>query len=129
MKHLITLLLLTFSGLGFAQNTGLIVGKVTDKELNNEPLMFASISVKGTAITADSDMTGLFLLENLAEGDYTLVCNFVGYESKELQIHVSAMQPTEVAISLAPTTISLNELAALSSIAKKHDKTAVALNN
>jgi len=82
MKHLITLLLLTFSGLGFAQNTGLIVGKVTDKELNNEPLMFASISVKGTAITADSDMTGLFLLENLAEGDYTLVCNFVGYESK-----------------------------------------------
>jgi hypothetical protein len=129
MKHLITLLLLTFSGLGFAQNTGLIVGKVTDKELNNEPLMFASISVKGTAITADSDMTGLFLLENLAEGDYTLVCNFVGYESKELQIHVSAMQPTEVAISLAPTTISLNELAALSSIAKKDDKTAVALNN
>ena len=128
MKHLITLLLLTFSGLGFAQNTGLIVGKVTDKELNNEPLMFASISVKGTAITADSDMTGLFLLENLAEGDYTLVCNFVGYESKELQIHVSAMQPTEVAISLAPTTISLNELAALSSIAKKDDKTAVALN-
>jgi len=129
MKHLITLLLLTFSGLGFAQNTGLFVGKVTDKELNNEPLMFASISVKGTAITADSDMTGLFLLENLAEGDYTLVCNFVGYESKELQIHVSAMQPTEVAISLAPTTISLNELAALSSIAKKDDKTAVALNN
>ena len=129
MKHLITLLLLTFSGLGFAQNTGLIVGKVTDKELNNEPLMFASISVKGSAISADSDMTGLFLLENLAEGDYTLVCNFVGYESKELQIHVSAMQPTEVAISLAPTTISLNELAALSSIAKKDDKTAVALNN
>jgi len=39
------------------------------------------------------------------------------------------MQPTEVAISLAPTTISLNELAALSSIAKKDDKTAVALNN
>ncbi len=129
MKQLITLLFFIFSSVGFAQNTGLIVGKVTDKELNNEPLIYASISIKGTTITSDSDMTGLFLLENLADGDYTLVCNFVGYETKELKVHVNAMQPTEVHIALAPSTISLNELAALSSVAKKDDKTAVALNN
>ena len=129
MKQLITLLLLIISSIGFAQNTGLIVGKITDKELNNEPLIFASISVKGTALASDSDITGLFLLENLADGDYTLVCNFIGYETKELIVHVNSMQPTEVNISLAPSTISLNELAALSSVAKKDDKTAVALNN
>jgi hypothetical protein len=129
MKQLITLLLLTISSIGFAQNAGLIVGKVTDKELNNEPLMFASISVKGTTIASESDITGLFLLENLADGDYTLVCDFVGYESKELNVHISSMQPTEVNFSLAPSTISLDELAALSSVAKKDDKTAVALNN
>lgn len=91
--------------------------------------MFASIFIKGTAIASDSDITGLFLLENLADGDYTLVCNFIGYETKELIVHVNSMQPTEVNISLAPSTISLNELAALSSVAKKDDKTAVALNN
>ncbi|MFH6768423.1 carboxypeptidase-like regulatory domain-containing protein [Gaetbulibacter aquiaggeris] len=129
MKQLITLLLLTFSSISFAQNTGLIVGKVTDKELNNEPLMFASISVKGTAIASETDFTGIFLIENLAEGDYTLVCNFIGYETKELTIRVSSMQPTEINISLAPSTISINELTALSSVAKKDDKTAVALNN
>ena len=129
MKQLITLLLLAFSSISFAQNAGLIVGKITDKELNNEPLIFASVSVKGTAIASDSDISGLFLLENLADGDYTLVCNFIGYETKELIVHVNSMQPTEVNISLAPSTISLNELASLSSIAKKDDKTAVALNN
>lgn len=129
MKHLITLLLLTFSSISFAQNAGLIVGKVTDKELNNEPLMFASISIKDTAIASETDITGIFLIENLAEGDYTLVCNFIGYETKELTIHVSSMQPTEINLSLTPSTISLNELAALSSVAKKDDKTAVALNN
>ncbi|HEY5687312.1 MAG TPA: carboxypeptidase-like regulatory domain-containing protein [Yeosuana sp.] len=129
MKQLITLLLLTFSSISFAQNTGLIVGKVTDKELNNEPLMFASISVKDTAIASETDITGIFLIENLAEGDYTLVCKFIGYETKELTIHVGSMQPTEINLSLAASTISLNELAALSSVAKKDDRTAVALNN
>ena len=48
MKHLITLLLLTFSSIGFAQNAGMIVGKVLDKELINEPLIFANVSIKGT---------------------------------------------------------------------------------
>lgn len=129
MKQLITLLLFTFSSLGFAQNMGLIVGKVMDKDMNNEPLVFANVSIKGTAIESTSDITGLFLLENLADGDYTLVCNFVGYETKELQVHVSSMEPTEVKVSLAPSTISLNELASLASVAKKEDKTSIAINN
>ena len=129
MKHLITLLLLTFTCFGFAQNSGLIVGKVVDKELNNDPLIFASVSIKNTSIQSESDITGLFLLENLADGDYTLVCSFVGYETKELKVHVSAMQPTEVNISLAPSTISLNDIASLNSVVKSDDKTSVALNN
>jgi hypothetical protein len=129
MKQLITLLLLTFSSLGFAQNMGLIVGKVMDKDLNDEPLVFANVSVKGTTIESTSDTTGLFLLENLADGDYTLVCNFVGYETQELKVHVNSMVPTEVKVSLAPSTISLNELASIASVAKKEDRTSVALNN
>ncbi|PJB20180.1 MAG: TonB-dependent receptor, partial [Flavobacteriaceae bacterium CG_4_9_14_3_um_filter_33_16] len=34
MKYLIALLLLAFTSLGFSQNSGIIVGKVLDKELN-----------------------------------------------------------------------------------------------
>jgi len=130
MKQLFTLLLFTFSSLSFAQNMGLIVGKVIDKDTNNEPLVFANLSIKGTSIESTSDITGLFLIENLSDGDYTLVCNFVGYETKEINIHVSALEPTEVNISLEPSTISFNELASINNIAtKKEDKTSVAINN
>jgi hypothetical protein len=129
MKQLFTLLLLTFSSLGIAQNMGLIVGKVIDKDMNNEPLVFANLSIKGTTIESTTDITGLFLLENLADGDYTLVCNFVGYETKELNVHVNSMEPTEINISLKPSTISLNDLVAINSVAKKEENTSIALNN
>ena len=74
-------------------------------------------------------MTGLFHIENLPEGDYTLICSFIGYDTKEVNVHVSATQPAEVKIRLAASTVSLNELAALSNIASKNDKASVAVNN
>lgn len=131
MKSLFTIVLLAFSTLGFTQNTGIVVGKVMDNDVSNEPLIYANISIKGTAVEASTDMTGLFHIENLKDGDYTLVCSFTGYETKELNIHVSAMEPTEVAISLKPSTVSLNDLAALGIgfATKDSDKTSVALNN
>jgi hypothetical protein len=123
MKQLLFILLFTISSLSFAQNTGMVVGKVVDAEISNEPLILANIAVKGTEITSDSDVTGLFLLENLAEGDYTLVCDFVGYESEEINVHVSALEPTEVTIALRPSTISLGDLVALSNVSEKDTKT------
>lgn len=113
MKYFITLLLIGFTSLGFAQNSGLIVGKVLDKELNNEPLMFASISIKGSSIKSTSDVTGLFYIENLQDGPYTLVCSFPGYETKEIKVQVNGAQTSDVKLALAAKTISLNELASL----------------
>ncbi len=115
MKHLITLLLLTFSTIGFSQSGSIIVGKVLDKELNNEPLMFAKVSVKGSNLKATSDATGLFYIENLKDGDYTLVCSFPGYESKEIKVQVNAFQSTDINVVLGAKTISINDLALLQS--------------
>ncbi|WP_339918014.1 carboxypeptidase-like regulatory domain-containing protein [Yeosuana marina] len=126
MKQLLILSIFLFTSMGFAQNTGLIVGKVLDKELNNEPLVFANIAIKGTSTEFNSDTTGLFVIENLEEGDYTLVCSFVGYETKEINVHVNATQPVELNIPLAASTVSLNDLAALGNIATNDDRTAVA---
>ena len=113
MKYLITLLLLAFTSLGFSQNSGIIVGKVLDKELNNEPLMFASISIKGSSIKSTSDVTGLFYIENLQDGQYTLVCSFPGYETKEIEVEVNGAQTSDIKLALAAKTIALNELASL----------------
>ncbi|TYA74472.1 carboxypeptidase-like regulatory domain-containing protein [Seonamhaeicola marinus] len=108
MKYLATLVFILITSISFAQDSGLIVGKVLDKELDNTPLAFANISIKGTEISSTSDLSGTFLFENLKDGKYTLVCNFPGYESKEIEIQVSSFEPAE--IKLALNTFKLPEI-------------------
>ncbi len=129
MKRFIYLILILFSTASFSQNTGLIVGKVMDKELDNTPLVLANVSVKGTSAGANTDLTGLFIIEDLKPGDYTLVCTFVGYETQEIHVHVDALIPAEVNLSLAASTISLSELASITSTSQKEDKTGHSLLN
>tara|TARA_R110002050_G_scaffold57866_7_gene130225 strand:+ start:9730 stop:10113 length:384 start_codon:yes stop_codon:yes gene_type:complete len=126
MKHLIYISLFLFTAFSFGQNTGLIVGKVLDKEMNDSPLVLANVAIKGTSIKLDTDLTGLFVIENLEDGDYTLVCSFVGYESQEIDVHVDSMDPTEVKLSLAASTISLNDLALVMASADSDTKTTSA---
>ncbi|WNH14239.1 carboxypeptidase-like regulatory domain-containing protein [Thalassobellus suaedae] len=126
MKHLIYISLFLFTIFSFGQNTGLIVGKVLDKEMNDSPLVLASVLVKGTSIKSDTDLTGLFVIENLEDGDYTLVCSFVGYESQEIDVHVDSNEPSEVKLSLAASSISLNDLALVMASADSDPKTTTA---
>ncbi|MGC1205147.1 MAG: carboxypeptidase-like regulatory domain-containing protein [Flavobacteriaceae bacterium] len=128
MKYAFTLFILAFTSLGFSQNTGMVVGKIMDHELQNRPLVFADVAIKGTSIKSNTDATGLFVIENLKDGDYTLVYSFVGYETQELNVKVVSGQPTEVKLGLSATTVSLLELASITSVAQKDDKTASVLN-
>lgn len=119
MKRLFIVAAMLISAVSFSQNTGLVVGKIMDAEVNNAPLVLANVTIKGTETKVDTDQTGLFLLENLEAGDYTLVCSFVGYETKEIKIHVDAFEPTEIKLSLAASTISFEDLALLTATAEK----------
>lgn len=128
MKYGITLFILAFTSICFSQNTGMVIGKIIDNELQNSPLVFADIAVKGTSIKSHSDVTGLFVIENIEDGDYTLVCSFIGYETQEINVTVNSAQPTEVKLALAASTVSLLELASITSLSQKDDKTASVLN-
>lgn len=128
MKQLIYTAIFLFTSFSFSQNTGLIVGKILDSELNNSPLVLANVALKGSKTQVNTDLTGLFVIENLEAGDYTLVCSFAGYETKELKVHVDATKPAELTLSLAASTISLSELALITSVAQKDDKSAPVLN-
>lgn len=119
MKAIITLTLLLFTSLGFAQHTGMIVGTILDKEFAENPLVLADVQVKGTAIKANTDQTGLFIIEHLEDGDYTLVCSFAGYETKEIKVKVSANTPSNLKLSMEASRISLADLASLTSTAQK----------
>ena len=58
---------------------------LTDGEVNNEPLPFANVFIKGTTIGGTSDFDGNYTL-SLAEGNHILVFSFVGYATVEKNI-------------------------------------------
>ena len=93
-----------------AQDKGVIQGMVLDNEVNNEPLAFASVTVKGTKLHTTTDLDGIHRF-NLEPGNYTLVFNFPGYHKVELSnVVVKKDQVTQVkAISLAAITLTYSE--------------------
>ncbi len=84
MKYTLLLTTLLFTLLSFSQQTGSIVGKLTDKELNDEPLAFANVLIKGTTIGTTSDFDGLYELSSLEPGVYTIQFSYLGYETVEI---------------------------------------------
>ena len=87
MKTFLKLFFFLFTVLALAQESGSIVGKLTDTDYNNEPLPFANIFIKGTTIGVTSDMDGLYAIENLKPGTYTVVFSFVGMKLLKFQMY------------------------------------------
>lgn len=112
-----------------AQNSGSINGIVLDGEAYNEPLIFANVSIKETATNISSDENGLFHFENLAEGNYTLIVNFIGYESKELKVQIASDKPINISVSLLASTVSLNDFSSLNIVAKQDSKRSKSIND
>lgn len=122
--HLAFALLITSFALG--QTTGSIVGKLTDKEYNNEPLAFANVLIKGTTTGTTSDFDGLYQFENLESGAYTLVFSFVGYETQEIAIDVVAGKVTEVNVPMGANA-SLDEIV-ITTTTRKESQAALLLD-
>ncbi len=111
MKNLLLLLLLVTSTAVFAQGTGSIVGALTDKDFNNEPLAFANVIIKGTNTGTTSDFDGLYSLENLEVGMYTIQYSFVGYETVEIpNIKVEANKITTVNVPMGASAAQLEQV-------------------
>lgn len=90
---------------------GSIAGKLSDREMGGGPLPFANVIIKGTSTGTTSDYNGLYILENMDPGTYSLVFSFVGYETLEVpNIVVEAGKVTEVNTDLGSSAASLGEV-------------------
>ncbi|WP_456313600.1 TonB-dependent receptor domain-containing protein [Pseudomonas shirazensis] len=89
---LFTLFICTIS---VAQNKGTISGTLTDKEMNNQSLPFANVLIKGTNISANSDIDGKYSL-SVNPGSYTLIFSFLGYQTIEAPVTVKANETVTV---------------------------------
>lgn len=95
-----------------AQENGTISGKVLDGEMANQSLPFANVFLKGTEKGTTTDFDGLFSL-SIAEGTYTLVLSFIGYQNVEIQdINIKAGQTITIddVILSASEGVSLDEV-------------------
>lgn len=66
----------------------LVAGVITDT-ITGMPIPFVTVVVKGSKTAVLSDVSGIYSLENLIPGNYTLVFSQVGYTPKELSVFIS----------------------------------------
>ncbi len=105
-------MLILFSVQLSAQETGSILGKLTDQEANGDPLAFANVLIKGTTKGTTSDFDGLYELSDLEPGSYTVVFSYLGYETVEIpNVQVEAGKVTTVDIPMSASQgVSLDEV-------------------
>ncbi|GGZ88841.1 TonB-dependent receptor [Algibacter mikhailovii] len=126
MKKITFLFILLATVFTYAQSTGSVSGKLTDKEYNNEPLAFANVLIKGTTTGTTSDFDGLYAFNDLAVGDYVLQFSFVGYETQEIPVTIVAGKVTEVNVPMGASAASLDEVV-ITTTTKRESETALLL--
>ncbi|MFS4415980.1 TonB-dependent receptor domain-containing protein [Maribacter sp. 2307ULW6-5] len=124
MKKILFAFLLLSATAALCQDTGSIAGALTDKEYNNEPLAFANVLIKGTSKGTTSDFDGLFEIDNVDPGVYTLVFSYLGYETVEIaNVAVVAGQTTTVDVAMSASKgMALEEVTVITSTAKDSEQ-------
>ncbi|MDP5231552.1 MAG: carboxypeptidase-like regulatory domain-containing protein, partial [Cellulophaga sp.] len=128
MKYALLFFTLLLTHLLSSQETGGIVGKITDKEFNDEALPFANVLIKGTTKGATTDFDGLFEITNVEPGTYTVVFSFLGYQTVEVpNVVVEANKVTTINTPLSASEgFSLQEVVVTTS-ARKDSEIALLL--
>ncbi len=127
MKIIKLLFVFLVCSFAMAQDTGSIVGKLIDKEFNDEPLAFANVLIKGTTKGTTSDFDGLYEFNQLEPGQYTLVFSFVGYETQEIIADVVAGKVTTINVPMGANPGALDEIV-ITTTARKDSEVALLLD-
>ncbi len=109
--------------------TGSIGGKMIDKEVNDEPLPFANVLIKGTTKGTTSDFDGLYEISGLEPGTYTVVFSYLGYETVEIaDVAVEAGKVTTVDVPMSASEgVTLDEVV-VTTVARKDSEVALLLD-
>ena len=88
-----------------AQESNIITGIVLFEE-DNEPVVGASIKVKGTTMGTIADIDGRFTLKDIPQNAQTLIVSYVGMKDKE----VAVKRGIPLKVTLASDVQTLNEV-------------------
>tara|TARA_B110000027_G_scaffold14219_1_gene13902 strand:- start:1464 stop:4232 length:2769 start_codon:yes stop_codon:yes gene_type:complete len=110
MNRFLLICILLVSGVVSAQNTGVVSGKLTDKEFNNEPLAFANVLIQGTTKGTTSDFDGNYNIDGLEPGNHVVLFSFVGYKTIAIETLIIAGKTNEINIVLEANSATLEEV-------------------
>jgi hypothetical protein len=86
---------------------GVISGTIKS-DVNNTPLPFSSVLIKGTTMGASANNKGFYSID-LAPGNYVLIFQYIGYKSLEKKVTVTNVDQT-IHILLSQQDYNLNEV-------------------
>jgi len=93
----------------FAQNTGIISGRVIDAK-TNEGLVGVNVIVKGTYYGAASDLDGNFRITGISFGTHDIEASIIGYKILlQTGISVKSGGPTVLNFNMEETVLTLGE--------------------
>jgi iron complex outermembrane receptor protein len=92
IQNTITSLLLLITTTLFAQAD--VEGKVKDK--NNQPLELANVLLKGTKYNTTTDANGKFIIDTGERLPFTLIVQYVGHQTAEVQFTALPTSPVEI---------------------------------
>jgi TonB-dependent receptor len=119
LKKLFYTLLLVSSSIMYAE-TGTIRGTLTDKS-TGEALIGANVILKGTTIGSTTDLDGLYSIENIEEGTYTLEVSYLSYRTQFIeQVIVKVNEVTLVNTAMEEESSQLEEVVIVASIANNN---------
>jgi len=106
MRLLLLTAILFFSQFAISQ-TGSIKGQIKDHK-TGETLIGANVIIKGTNKGAIADFDGNFIIHNLAEGEYTIICSFISYQQIIIaNVIVKANTATELNFAMQSKAVSI----------------------
>lgn len=106
MKKQVTVLIIIFlTALSLVHaGQGGLKGKVKDAD-TGEPLMGASVLIKGTQRGAATDVNGQFQISNIPSGTYSIVISYIGYLQASVSATISDDQTVSIEVSLQKTNL------------------------
>lgn len=83
-----------------------ITGEIKDEQ--GRPLRGVNVFIKEINIGTTSNQLGFFSLENLPDGAYTLVCDYMGYKSRQIVLDVDERENEKLNIVLTEDILKMD---------------------
>ena len=120
VKKISILLYLMVSSLFASSQDATITGIVTDAN-TKELITGAIVMLEGTSIGAASDFDGVYNLQKITPGTYTIRCSFISYETLHENVTISAGQKLGIDFALKESIIELGSVIVIGNINRQSE--------